>query len=151
MVMSSEEQLHERFPGLISSLYRITSPFDPKYNCIAWAAEDTQHWWEPDPMGVCYWPDDTPRTYSLSSYASAFASLGFRPSADETTEKGFTKVALFARGSLPTHAARQISSFMWTSKLGKNVDISHELRALCGDFYGEVAVFLKKAQELSAS
>ena len=151
MDMSSKEQLQKTFPGLVTSPYKVTSPFDPKYNCIAWAAEDNQHWWEPDPMGVCYWPDAAPRSYSLPSYEKAFATLGFYPSADETNEDGFTKIALFANQAQPTHASRQISHSLWTSKLGKNVDISHELRALCGDLYGNVAIVLKKAQSPNAS
>jgi hypothetical protein len=30
--------LHEVFPGLLGTAYRVTSPPDPDYNCIAWAA-----------------------------------------------------------------------------------------------------------------
>lgn len=42
MDTSSEAALIERFPGLSSTSFKITSPFDPTYNCIAWAAGDTR-------------------------------------------------------------------------------------------------------------
>ena len=40
------------FPRLTPGNHRITSPPSRDYNCIAWSAGDTGHWWEP---GV-YWP-----------------------------------------------------------------------------------------------
>ena len=38
--------LEERFPKLKPGLYRVTSPRDPRYNCFAFAANDTRHIWE---------------------------------------------------------------------------------------------------------
>jgi hypothetical protein len=55
------------------------------------------------------------------------------------------KVALFADpAGIPTHAARQLASGQWTSKLGQAEDIEHELRALEGEIYGVVALILKR-------
>jgi hypothetical protein len=45
--------LEALFPGLRGTDYRISSPQDRKYNCIAWAVGDTRSWWWPDPP-----PDD---------------------------------------------------------------------------------------------
>ena len=140
---SPSPELESLFPGLTSTTYEITSPVDPKYNCIAWAAGDQSRWWEPDPMGVCYWPQSVPRQRTLSAYRLAFESLGYAECVEATQEKGFTKVALFAKASQPTHASRQLPSSVWSSKLGRHVDISHELQALCGETYGTVAAILK--------
>jgi hypothetical protein len=41
-------------PNLTERNYRITSPPSLEYNCVAWAAGDTDHWWQP---GV-YWPTE---------------------------------------------------------------------------------------------
>ena len=72
-------------------------------------------------------------------------SLGFVPCADESLEPGFQKVALFADpAGMPTHAARQLASGHWTSKLGQAEDIEHELRALKGEIYGAATLFLKR-------
>ncbi len=58
---------------------------------------------------------------------------------------GFEKVALFVDAAgMPTHAARQVNSGAWTSKLGNSEDIEHELRALEGDIYGTVRLILKR-------
>jgi hypothetical protein len=35
------------FPRLTPGNHRVTSPATPAYNCVAWAAEDTEHWWQP--------------------------------------------------------------------------------------------------------
>jgi hypothetical protein len=39
------ERLEALFPRLRGTAYRITSPASEVYNCIAWAAGDTEHWW----------------------------------------------------------------------------------------------------------
>ena len=47
---------------LTDSVYRITSPKDRAYNCVAWAAGDSVRWWEPGASGHIvdgvsyYWP-----------------------------------------------------------------------------------------------
>jgi len=143
--MSSSNDLARQFPGLRSTDYEVQSAFDPNYNCIAWAARDTREWWEPDPMETCYWPPDVPREYSIGAYKAAFEALGYSECADQDLEPGFEKVAIFAREGMPAHAARQKASGRWTSKLGRNVDIEHELEGLVGDFYGRVALVLKKS------
>jgi hypothetical protein len=35
------------FPRLIPLNHRETSPATAAYNCVAWAAGDTDHWWRP--------------------------------------------------------------------------------------------------------
>jgi hypothetical protein len=70
---------------------------------------------------------------------------GYVVGSDESLEPGFEKVALFADAAgKPTHAARQLPSGAWTSKLGIAVDIEHELHALEGEFYGEVVLILRR-------
>jgi len=140
--MNGDRDMELRFPGLVGSGYQVTSPFDPSYNCIAWAAGDNSKWWEPDPMETCYWPDAAPRDYRLPSYRAVFASLGFTVTENDEFSEHEDRVALFAKGDTPTHAARQLSAQSWTSKLGKNVDISHPLESLCGDLYGDVTLLM---------
>ena len=58
------------------------------------------------------------------------------------------KVAIFvsARTGAPTHAARQLPSGQWTSKLGAGIDIVHDdLEAVGGEMaleFGSVAAVL---------
>jgi len=45
-----------------------------------------------------------------------------------------------------THAARQLSSGQWTSKLGRSEGIEHDTPDdVAGGFYGEVVQFMKRA------
>lgn len=148
---SPSRELESLFPGLACTPYAMTSPVDPSYNCIAWAAGDQRRWWEPDPMGVCYWPESVPREPTLRAYRLAFGSLGYIECEEATQEKGFVKVALFAKATQPTHASRQLPSSVWSSKLGRHVDISHELEALCGETYGAVATILKRPSPPAAN
>lgn len=42
------EYLQTLFPGLRTTPFRVTSPANRKYNCIAWAANDAGDWWWPE-------------------------------------------------------------------------------------------------------
>jgi hypothetical protein len=139
--MSAQQQ----FPNLASSNYRITSPQTPEYNCIAWAAEDTERWWWPDQNLTAYWPKSIARLSTLEAFTEAFRSLGYEICDNDQHETGVEKVAIYA-GSLnePTHAARQLPTGRWTSKMGQWVDLEHDLEDLSGPEYGSPAVFLKR-------
>ncbi len=133
------------FPHLAEEGYRETSPATRRYNCIAWAAGETESWWWPSPEAVHYWPEGAPREETLDAFVRAFATLGFVPADDALLEPGIEKLALYARDGKPTHAARQLSDGNWTSKLGKHIDISHSLRGIEGPAYGRVVGLLKRS------
>src|SRR5436309_2725662 len=115
------ERLEAAFPGLRTRPYKITSPADPGYNCIAWAAGSTSEWWWPlERDRRTFWPAGASREASLSAFVAAFAELGYAGGSDESFELGFEKVALFADAEgVPTHAARQLQTGRWSSKLGQ--------------------------------
>jgi hypothetical protein len=59
--------------------------------------------------------------------------------------------ALFALADgFPTHAAWQLGSGRWTSKLGELEDIEHALRDLEGTEYGAVALVMKRPRAVPA-
>jgi len=139
--------LEEAFPDLAGGSYRITSPPSKDYNCIAWAAGGTEDWWWPVPPHVkeVYWPADIPRLETLAAFSQAFAALGYIECAADNLESGFEKIALFANEQgLPLHAARQLPSGRWSSKLGEREDIEHGLRDLEGTTYGSVLLIMKR-------
>src|SRR5205807_2520447 len=120
--------LEEIFPALLGRVYQVTSPPEKKYNCIAWAVGDTAQWWWPaesSPLRDIYWPSGVPREETLEAFRQAFATLGYVVCDDERLEEGYEKVALFASFGVPKHAARQLPSGRWTSKLGEREDIEH--------------------------
>ena len=134
------------FPGLVGQEFRITSPTDGSYNCIAWAAGDTTSWWWPhSDERKSHWPAEAPRERTLDAFRLAFVTLGYLSCDVEEWEEGYEKVALYVdeRG-LPTHAARQLPTGRWTSKLGQSEDIEHSLHDVEGELYGRVALILRR-------
>ncbi len=132
------------FPRPTPDNHRETSPATKTYNCIAWAAGDTGHWWEP---GVHWQPPDWPgNDHGLGALEYAFRALGYVDcGGDAALEPGFNEVALYGGVIEWTHAARQLPSGGWTSKLGKLADIEHDTPdVVAGGAYGEVMQIMKR-------
>jgi hypothetical protein len=73
--------------------------------------------------------------------------LGFTPGATQELEQGVDKIALFVNpAGKPAHAARQLLSGRWKSKLGQGEDIEHDLHDLSGPIYGIIAHVLKRTR-----
>jgi len=64
------EHLQALFPGLQSSPFRVTSPADGKYNCIAWAANDSSDWWWPTGDAPPVWPSTVVRELTLDAFTA---------------------------------------------------------------------------------
>lgn len=142
--------LDEVFPGLAGSGYQVTSPRNGDYDCIAWAAGDTHLWWWPGKDATKeYWPPGVPRERTSGAFVAAFASLGNVLCENDGLEGGYEKIALFADADgRPTHAARQLLSGLWSSKLGKAEDIEHRLHDLEGAVYGSVVLVMRRLMAL---
>jgi len=159
--------LRERnFPYLTKELYEVVEDATDDYNCIAFAAGDKTRWWEPDPLGVYYWPIPK-REYSVPCYTEMFESLGYKQCICSLRKRGFEKVAIYydpvgcvatlyhaaVLPNTPTHAARQFPNGYWRSKLGPWELIEHKtLKCLNGTdrtgrrtSYGEPTKFLKRS------
>jgi hypothetical protein len=141
-----EQSLRQRYPNLAAEHHAITSEADPRYNCIAFAAGDSSRWWQPLPLGGYYWPPEVQRAWTLDSYRLAYESLGYVPCPSGDVEAGYEKVAIYVDAQdVPTHAARQLPSGNWTSKLGQNIDIEHASPAgVEGSAYGRVALYMRR-------
>jgi hypothetical protein len=134
--------LPDLFPKLTHENHDITSPRTIKYNCIAWAAGNTQRWWQP---GV-FWPIDSSREdHGIGNVIEAFKSLGYQECDDGAHEVGFEKLALLGSAMMYTHAARQLPDGRWTSKLGQLEDITRTTtEALEGSDCGEIVQYMKR-------
>jgi hypothetical protein len=136
-----------QFPRLQASAYVKTSRPLPRYNCVAWAVGDTSKWWWPHPYDRhCYWPPGFLREETVPIFVDVFRTFRYVPCSLPTPEVSFEKVALFTdAGGVPTHAARQLISGVWSSKLGEGHDIAHHsLSDLEGGIYGWPALFLRR-------
>lgn len=133
------------FPGLRSGEYRVVSPQTTNYNCIAWAAGDTERWWWP--TGPYYWPTGAPRERTMASFIAAFEGLGYVSCPNGDPEPGMEKVALYASDAGPEHAARQLADGRWVSKLGRLEDIEHAtVNGVEGAHYGRVVHYMRRAR-----
>jgi hypothetical protein len=137
-----------KFPNLAPHNHRDTSPLDTRYNCIAYAAADQKRWYWPDVMGNGYWPPGVPRLETLDAFKALYATFGYTICSDGLVENGFEKVAIYALGGTPTHAARQLKTGKWTSKLGQAEDIEHDTPSVIdGPSYGSAVIFMKRKVE----
>jgi hypothetical protein len=133
------------FPQLSASGYSITSADTVIYNCIAHAAGYSNAWWWPTNVGGYFWPAGVVKAETLDAFIEAFGTLGFEKCDSGAKEDGYEKVAIYTKNDRPTHAARQLSSGTWTSKLGRLEDIEHaSLGAIEGPMYGVVACFMRR-------
>ena len=133
-------QLHE------SGEYEERSPIDASYNCVAFAAGDTTRFWSPKTTDGYSWPADAPADETVGGVMAALSHAGFVECLDASFEDGYEKVAVFAIGDFPTHAARQDAvAGGWLSKLGKEYDIAHaSLAEVGGEVYGEPVAYMRR-------
>ena len=135
------------FPWLPNARdYRITSEYDANYNCFAWVLEDTSRWIDPTDPNT--WPGDLTRENTVPSLFELFRNAGYAPCANGELQDGYEKIAIYALDDEPTHAARQLDTGRWTSKLGKYEDIEHatpeELQGDEWDQYGRISGFMSR-------
>jgi len=126
------------FPGLVSDDWCILDLSTPTYNCYAWSVSDTSQWIDTQVDSVYGNKDGT---LSFADFDAFYDTEGLYP---QSAPDSNTKVALFAKGSAPQHAARtadvaSCGTIPFTSKLGKGPLIAHDLFQLEGSTYGKVA------------
>lgn len=141
------DRLQKIFPNLQPGTFAITSKDADDYNCIAWAAGDTQRWWWPIDAQHAYWPKGHPKRVTLENFINTFRKeLGYRPCKDGSLQRGYEKLAIYVDShGLPTHMARQLSNGVWSSKLGELEDIAHvSLHGIEQPDYGSPQCFLRR-------
>jgi hypothetical protein len=157
----TRKEIKRWFPGLTHREFRLTSCEDYGYNCVAWAGGDTGEKWDPDPTIGRFWPEGVPRTLEVESFVKLYEKTGDYQRCDNSSlELGFEKIAIFwnynpdSGKNEVTHAARQLQTGWWTSKLGDYSDITHKtLAGLEGKWpaYGTACCYLKRAVSGSAA
>ena len=131
--------IDEVFPSLAEEGYEVTSQDDNQYNCIAYAAGETDRWWSHIETAGYYWPEYASRTALIQSLVEVFTGLGYKPCPDASSDPDLQKIALYSKNGEWTHAAIQLPDGSWSSKLGAGEDIRHKTpQSLTGTTYGEV-------------
>jgi hypothetical protein len=153
-----------RFPRLAITRWSIKSPWDDRYQCIAWAACRTNiRWWPVTGNPTVHWPPGAPLDDSVDAFVQSFAELGYERCTGSITQSsvfefGYQKVAIYATSDhCVLHMARQhFFGKGWLSKCGVLEDIQHAdlhsiegdpspLLAALGRTYGEAVVVLKRS------
>jgi hypothetical protein len=151
--LNEEDWVRAHFPGVVGDdAFGKKSDRDGRYNCIAFAIGDPSRWWWPDVTGRgamrggAYWPSTVSHHETLEAFEQVFEEQGYSSCADGKLEEGFEKIAIYTdRQGVPTHAARQLESGVWASKIGSFIDITHTTSAsVAGERYGAVARFMKR-------
>ena len=133
----------DAFPNSIDEPFIAKSPFDPRYNCIGWACGSKSKFW-PNTYGYTL-PNGIPAKLHINSFVELFKSRGYEECDDGELEKGFLKIAIYVDSNdKPSHAARQLPSGVWTSKLGFAQDIEHSIHSMANGQYGDVKKYMKK-------
>ena len=131
------------FPLLTPENHRKTSEDDPGYNCLAFAAGYNDRLWWPSPDGM--WPICW-RVETIECFICAYEFIGYEKCNTPDLEPGYLKIAIYATpDKSPQHAALQLPSGKWTSKMGVDgEDIEHDWGVLDGPAYGSVAQIMRR-------
>ena len=100
----------------------------------------------PDAAPDYFWPSNITQQETIEAFTEFYATHGYEMCDDKTLEVGFEKIALYLEDNEVTHAARQLQSGYWSSKLGIALeDIEHDtLEALERPGYGQSRVFMRR-------
>jgi len=156
----NKNRIIELFPDLLNDpSFEIIDGPNPNYNCIAWAANIKDAWYQNLPHdkrptfrfdGVKFdWPFDAPDEFSINSLTQIFTYLGYEECQNGTYIEGYKKVVFYQKDGVATHAARQLTfgkhKGKWTSKLGPFFCIVHGTpESIINNTYGEPIFFMKK-------
>lgn len=143
---SFRDTIFEIFPNIDPSGLVWASEPDDRYNCIAWAAGFSDQIWQ---YTKGYkWPANK-RHGGIEALQEVFETIGYELCEHSGLEAGYEKVALYASNKMWTHAARQMSNGLWTSKMGAyDDDIQHTSpKCLNSHGYGNVFCIMRRPIE----
>jgi hypothetical protein len=155
--IADKQRVQRQLENLIDGSFEKTSDVSGRYNCIAHAAYDSRRKWWPISLQFAtadrYWPEGVPRRRTIRAFRLAFAKEGYEVCDDSSLEEGFEKVVLYVSDTptpehpldAPTHMARQLPCGKWTSKLGEDIDIAHDIpERLTGRTYGRIEMYMRR-------
>lgn len=146
--MASLTDIEYAFPSLVGTSYSEESPVTDSYNCIAFAFGDTKNaWWPTRDFGY-YWPPGFPFEDLVEVLKSIFCVHGYSECSDMEAEAGYEKVVIYSRNGRFLHAARQLKSGRWASKLGDEQDIEHDrAEHVAGHAYGDTLDVMQRKRD----
>lgn len=97
-------------------------------------------------MAGYYWPAEARQSMEVSALVEAYEAIGYSRCMNGKLQRSYEKIAIYASAAGEwTHAARQLGSGRWTSKLGAEADIEHTMPDdLQGAEYGAVYCYMRR-------
>jgi hypothetical protein len=143
--MDIKDFIRSGFPNL-KDFNVIDGNFNPRYNCISYEFGDTTTpWWPIKSHKNEYWPTNISQGLYINSFNDLFKLYNYVSCKnDDSFDINHTKIALFSKNGIPTHACKQKDSISWTSKLGDFQVIEHNLYEIQGETYGYILEIFKK-------
>lgn len=146
--MATIQEIESLFPLLVGTSYLEASAATDTYNCIAFAFGDMMNWWWPCKGYGIYWPPGFPLDDSVATLVSIFELHGYSVCNNGEHEHPYEKIVIYSRDNRFKHAARQLRSGRWASKLGEEQDIEHEKAEHVENAdYGVGETFLKRRRD----
>jgi hypothetical protein len=125
-IVATIQEIELLFPLLIGTSYSEESVATDTYDCIAFAFGDFKNWWWPRKGYGYYWPPGFPLSDSVDTLVSIFQAHGYSECDNRHYGHGHEKVVIYSVSGHFKHAARQVKSGRWASKLREEQDIEHE-------------------------
>jgi len=129
------------------------------YNCFGFALGYNQ-WWEP-PVFIdelianeeAIWPLGLSESLDIDNYIAAARTERFYVSQDAMWEESCDTIMLYftTNDRKFQHAARQVSSGVWSSKLGTGSDITHAIDGIDRIDFGTGRIYMKRAIQSMAN
>lgn len=141
--MDIKREIESWFPNIIGKSFKIFKS-NNRFNCVSFTLDifDCYIW-----TNESQWPyNKIPRNSGIDGFKNLYKLYDYIECDSDAYEVGYEKVAFYAKGDIPQHAAKQFGN-IWRSKLGPGCIIEHKLEWLCGyteDAYGEISFIMKR-------
>ena len=143
--MDIRTDIEKWFSNIVGKPYNIikTFTFDENiFNCVSYTLNISTDWmWTNDPT----WPKEIPKNLGIVSFKMLYEKYGYNICESDSYERGYDKIAFYAKGDVPLHAAKQYEH-IWRSKINTTI-VEHELDWLCGNGeyeYGDIVFIMKR-------
>lgn len=92
----NRQEVLKYFPNLQNDAnWKITSPQDPRYNCIAWAClKNDRHYWPTANLDGVEWPFNLPYDTALETFIELFRNLEYEICDNIGYEEGYQKITI---------------------------------------------------------
>ena len=143
------------YPNIINGInFKIIQQDNEDYNCIAHSLGYNHITIWPISKRFWVWDKTLPYINTINNFVSLYRKFNYEICEDSSWEFEYDKIALYisvlSGRNTVSHAAKQIDSYWWSSKIGGDELFEHTLEAIENKNVGTKYVFLKRPKNLSS-